>query len=154
MFGTFRTNSAVVLLGLSFAVTMGCGNESKLPPGETGEVQGKVTYKASPVPAGWTIVFMHDETSQTGTGSIAPDGTFKLRMQGGTKILAGDYKVCLSPPPVGNTNEDAEAAMKRAMDGQADAGSVIPAEFQSYDTSEMTFDVKTGDNDASFELED
>ena len=155
MFGIFRTNLPVVLLGLFFATTLGCGGGGgTLPPGETGKVKGKVTYNGSALPVGWNIVFMHEETSQTGTGALAEDGTYMLRMQGGSKILAGDYKVCLTPPRAGDTDEDAATAMKRAMEGQADASAVLPVKFQAYDTSGLTFDVKPGDNEGNFELED
>jgi len=155
MFGIFRTNLPIVLLGLFFAVSIGCGGGGgSLPPGETGKVKGKVTYNGAPVPTGWSIVFMHDETSQTGTGTIGANGSFMLRMQGGSKILAGDYQVCLTPPLAGDSDDDAAAAMEKAMAGEEEAGSVIPVKFQAYDTSELTFDVKAGDNDANFDLED
>ncbi|MBP88245.1 MAG: hypothetical protein CMJ64_16260 [Planctomycetaceae bacterium] len=155
MFGIFRTELLIGLLGLLFAVAIGCGGGGgSLPPGETGKVKGKVTYNGAPVPVGWTIVFMHDETSQTGTGTVETDGSFTLLMQGGSKILAGDYKVCLTPPAPGDTDGDAAAAMEKAMAGQSDAAAAIPVKFHKYGTSELTFNVKPGDNEANFDLED
>lgn len=154
MMGISRRTLLNVFLGLTFTLGLGCGGGSSLPPGETGKVKGKVTYNGSAVPIGWTIAFIHDETSQTGSGAIGSDGSFTLRMQGGTKILAGDYKVCLTPPALGITDDDAASAMERAMAGQEDASATIPVKFQAFDSSDMTYNVKAGDNDATFDLED
>ena len=86
-----------VLWGLMpLLLVLGACSRSSLP-GPTGTVTGTVTYQGEPVPAGCCVVFIHEETSAPASGLISSDGSYTLTMLGQKKILAGRYKVSVSP---------------------------------------------------------
>jgi hypothetical protein len=137
-----RKEFLVIGMAVLGAVIMtGCGGGD----GATrGNVQGKVTLKGGSLPAGCTVAF----SGGTGGGSATIDASGAFTVSGG--IPVGSYRVSVAPPA---TSQSPEEAMKAAMAGKAgDASGGIPAKYLDPATSGLTFDVKAGDNQASFEL--
>ena len=151
-----RSCVAVLTLSLGMLLLAGCGDGSALPSGPKGTVQGKVTYNDSPVPAGSTVMFMHDETSLGATGTTAADGSYSLKMLDGDQLPTGSYKISVSPPEQQNIDSSDEAAYAAAMEGGGDesAGSTspFPEKYQSTEGSGLTYTVTEGENTHNIEL--
>jgi hypothetical protein len=110
-------------------------------------VVGQVTYLGKPLGFG-RITFVHSSGHAAGA-ELAPDGTYKLTAyQGANKISI----VCLDCDALGSN--------KRPMPGIEINGvpankSMIPERYANYGTSDLTFEVKPGeDNNADFALKD
>lgn len=136
----------------------GCSS-SNLPPGPKGTVEGKVTYKGEPVPAGSTVTFVHGDTSLPAIGQTGAGGTFKLMMQGGDQLPAGTYSVAVSPPASGEISEQTDMdAYKAMMEGGATAAKAttgpFPEKYQAAETSGVTFEVKEGPNTYDLDMKD
>jgi len=140
---------AVVLLGCS---------SSPLPPGPKGTVQGKVTYKGKPVPAGSTIMFVHGATSLAATAQIGADGSYTAMMAGGDQLPAGKYSISVSPPASGEISEQTDMeAYKRMMEGGAASTTPtgpFPEKYHAAETSGVTFELKEGPNTFDLDMTD
>jgi hypothetical protein len=96
----FCCPARVLLVGAACAAGLltlaGCG-------GGTVAVQGKATLDGKPVPAGAGVTFVPDGTgataSNTATGVVGADGTYKVSTGGKSGVFPGHYKVTISPPP-------------------------------------------------------
>lgn len=138
----------------------GCGPGGYSGP--TGTVSGTVTLSGEAVPSGCTVTFVSEQF--TATGKVESGGSYKLsRVDKPGSVVdtipVGTYQVSVTPP--------AEAAMSDADydkmmedeftdDGAADAGAskeVIPAKYQTTQTSEVSKEVKEGPNTIKIELE-
>ena len=127
--------------------------------GPTGTVSGKITYNGAPVPAGSTVNFTHDETSMAATGVTGADGSFTLQMQGEGEVLAGSYKILVSPPvqpQAGPENPEAYEAMMTGGDAAAaeQPTGPFPQKYQATATSGETFTVKEGPNTYDLDMTD
>jgi hypothetical protein len=146
----------LTLLTAAALLLAGC-NQSALPPGPTGTVQGKVTYNGNPVPDGSTVMFLHEETSLPATCEVAADGTYTLSMAGEGEVLAGTYSVSVSPPDSGEISEATDMeAYKAAMEGGGapEATAPFPEKYYAVETSGLSFEVKEGPNTIDVELKD
>ncbi len=145
----FFCSMSLGLLGFS-----GCGGDpDALPEGPKGTVSGKVTSNGKPVPEGSIITFTPEGGSGIpASGSLAADGSFKLRAKGSFDVPAGIYKVSISPPATQEMS--AEDAMKAQMAGTLPDFQVkeIPQKYRSPDTSGESFEVKEGD-DNTYDLD-
>jgi len=148
-------------LGLLLLALAGCQGDSSPFKGPKGTVNGKVTYNGNPLPAGCSIVFMHQEKSLPATGSIGADGSYSLQMGGKPEVMAGAYKVSLSPPAsAAATGADPSnpEAYKAFMMGKgakpAEEKPPFPKKYQMADTSGLTFTVKEGPNTFDIDLKD
>lgn len=125
--------------------------------GPTGTVTGKVTYNGEPVPAGCSVVFMHQESSTPASGTTSADGSYTLTMRGEPKTLAGEYKVSISPP-TSNEQVDANTPGYEAtmMEGTPDTAqpAPFPDKYMLPETSGLTFTVKEGSNTIDVEMKD
>ena len=153
--------SCVFPLGLAllvwFFVLPGC-SRSSLPPGPKGTVQGKVTYKGSPVPAGSIIMFVHEQTSLAGTGEVSADGTYELTMQGGVRVPTGKYAISVNAPVSVELSQETDMeAYKAIMEGSAAApppADPFPRKYQVAETSGVTFEVAEGANTLDLDMTD
>lgn len=134
------------------AAMVGCGGGGLSGP--SGAVSGKVTYNGSPVPAGCTITFVHDETSQPASGVIAADGTYTLNMQGESKVVAGAYKISISPPTAEVDVTDEAYAAQMTGEASAPAEAPFPDKYFLPATSGLTFTVAEGANTHDIVLTD
>jgi hypothetical protein len=149
---------------------LGCGGV------KTAKVHGKVLYKNQPVTGGKLTFYLADDTKvNPASGFINEDGTFSidkvpvgkvkasvdtngLKEGGGAGRTGGPNKQNQMIPPGGITEE-----MKRKMEeknvgigGQALKLSgiyvAIPAKFTDPEKSGLSYDIKSGDNDITIEL--
>jgi len=150
----------VFAFGLSLLVLAGCQADTSPFKGPKGTVKGKVTYKGNPLPAGCAVVFMHETKSLPATGSIGADGTYSLMMGGKPEVLAGAYKVSLTPPASVASGADPSnpEAYKAFMMGKGAKSTVekppFPQKYRMAETSGLTFTVKEGPNTFDIELKD
>ena len=146
----------VLALCPCLAAIVGCGDGVS---GPTGTVSGKVTYNGSPVPAGCTITFVHEETSVAATGKTGADGSYSLTMRGQERVSVGAYKISVSPPAEGAQPgpEDPEAykAVMQAGGGdQAESKPAFPDKYLTTSTSGLTFTVEEGSNTYDLDMKD
>lgn len=142
----FPAMLSAVLLMIAVAVT-GCGK----PPHQLTPVSGKVTYNGKPLQFG--CVTFQPETGQWSKGLIQPDGTFKMSTPGeGDGAAVGVNMVRIS------CFENQDPAKKN--NGGGEMGTLlgrplIPKKYLSQDTSGLTIEIKSGNNDpVIFELKD
>ncbi|MDA1161738.1 MAG: carboxypeptidase-like regulatory domain-containing protein [Planctomycetota bacterium] len=144
------------LAGAILLATCGCGDDGNaLPEGKTGAVSGTVTYKTAPVPEGTVVVFMKDAGGYTATGKTDAAGNYQLLMRSAPHVLVGTYNVGVTPPLPDMGLSDDEI-MKRGMEGTLpeQPKSVIPERYLSAETSQLSFEVKEGENAINIELVD
>jgi hypothetical protein len=140
------TGSAGVLVAcLATLWVCGCGGGGGLPAGATGTVGGKVTYNGQPVPAGCVVSFVGPK-GITGSGQTDTSGAYTISMRDGSSVLAGSYKVSVSPPQAAPLSD--EEAMKRSMEGKPTTETVkeVPDRYRSPESSPLSFEVKAGSN--------
>ena len=135
------------------AALVGCGDGAS---GPTGTVSGKVTYKASPVPEGCVVAFVHEETSKAATAQIGADGSYTLKMLGKAEVPTGAYKISVSPPAdTAEPGPDDPEAYAALMEGGASAPqAAFPAKYLTSESSGLAFTVEEGPNTFNVEMTD
>ena len=138
-------------------VAAGCGGGVGLPEGETGTVSGKITFDGKPIPAGSLVTFANEKHGFIATGTVAADGTYSLQMRGGPDILAGAYRVAVTPPTSAQPEMSQAEYDKMMTEGgkppEPKKVSEIPKKYQAPEGSGLTYEVKAGENTgADFEL--
>ncbi len=134
----------LVIAAFFCAGLTGCGGSGNPP---TAKVSGVVTYKSAPV--GEAIVTFMPTTGRPATGQTDASGKYTLSTFGTNDgAVIGDHKVSITPyqPDVAmpETPEEAEAAPKLPF----------PARYANPDSSNLKATVKSGSNEANFELTD
>lgn len=154
---------AMLALAAAFvlAATAGCAGGVGLPEGDTGTVSGRMTYGDKAVPAGSQVVFVNDKYGIVATGTVSAGGAYSLQMRGGPDILAGAYKISVSPPASGQPEMSQEEYDKMMASGGEVKPSKpkevpeIPEKVRTPETSGLTYEVKPGKNTGvNFDLKD
>jgi hypothetical protein len=110
---------------------------------KTGSVSGKVLYQGKPVPDGSVTFYPAD-----GKGTVAR-GTIKDGIYAVTRVPVGTAKVVISAPRV---------VGKKRMYDTPDSPTVpitaesLPPEYSDKEKSELTFEVRPGENEKDWEL--
>lgn len=156
-----RRSARFTLAAVCLATPLGC--DSGRPT--LSKVHGKVTYQGKPVTNG-NVLFLpkdapKDAPPNPASGPIKPDGTYELTtFEPGDGAAVGEHRVAVIAIDGGS------AAESMAYDGKAitpkgkSAGpkitmkSLVPAKYQTPDTSPLTKKVVAGDNTIDLELED
>lgn len=122
----------------------GCSKAT--PMKETGSVKGKITRKGTSFPAGTTVTFQGSGAgAATASGSVAADGTFSVTAS------VGMNQISISPPV--KPPMSPEEMMKASEKGKVpETDSAVPAKYLSPSTSGMSIDVKKGDNQFNFDI--
>ena len=116
----------------------GCGEGGK-QPGPTGGVAGVVTFEDQPVTEGRVQFY----SAQTGGGGMATlDQSGKFAMQ--DPILVGSYKVSILPPE--------EPAPESPTGTEPKEYPNIPEKYRTELTTDLTAEVKEGDNQFTFDM--
>ena len=162
---TFSTLFAFGVLSLTVA---GCGGGGADLP-DLGTVSGKVTMDGQPL-AGAVVIFTPVSGPGSSTGITDESGEYKLVFRQAVGAVVGSHKVSISKRNAedlslhdqqAGTGPDAPAAAAPAAAGghgqsAGDAGSTRdPAETiaaKYNDATELTADVKSGDNTIDFTL--
>jgi hypothetical protein len=138
-----RQAGGLMALALTIPLAVGCGSGS-------GTVNGKVTYKGQPLTMG-TVTFM-GTTGNPATAPINPDGTYKA-----VKVPLGQVKVGVAVPntpavPRGRTMDPSKFGGAKPPPEDGPKPVVIPTKYSSPDTSELSYDVKKGDQTIDIDL--
>lgn len=151
---TWKIRALCALVPLLLALA-GCGGGGLAGP--TGTVTGKVTHNGQPVPAGCSVTFIHQETSTPASGLISADGSYALTMRGEKRVLAGEYKVSVSPPASNEQVDENSEGYEATMTGGGAATTVtvpFPDKYLLAETSGLTFTVKEGSNTFDVKMDD
>lgn len=120
------------------AVAAGCSSGPR-----TGEVQGKVTFKGSPVTEG-RVTFLNPKEGGAFEADIGKDGSYAVK----NPVAVGDYLVTISPL----------MEMKDTDPGKSPPAPVekaapnIPAKFRMQGTTTLKAQVKAGKNEFNFDM--
>jgi len=126
----------------------------------TARVHGKITCGGQPVTQG-TVTF-YPEQGRSASGRIQPDGTYTLTtFDEGDGAILGKHTVTVeavrftggAPQPTSMDEEMRRAMEKKpAASGPPKAEWLAPERYSKRDTSDLTFEVRPGDNPADFDL--
>lgn len=142
-------------------LTLGIGCSSSGPAGpKTAPVSGQVNYKNLPV-EGATVSFLGDGTTRAAMAITDSKGHFILTtIRSGDGAVPGLHKVTVTKivaPPTKSANEPVsmENAAKAANVQPAEPLSMLPAKYQTAESSGLSFTVKANEkNDFTIELKD
>ena len=128
----------VILAGAWLSLTLiGCAPAEKAEPPKS-KVTGKITFNNQPVKEG-SVVFENKEEGHLASGVIK-DGAFTL-----PAAPIGKYKVFVTPPPAPPSSDPAKP---NPPPDPAD----IPKKYRDVATSDLTAEVKAGDNTVTLEM--
>ncbi len=137
----FALSPRAVLAAVAALAVVGCSSgQPKLAV-----VRGTITYKGKPVPNG-TITFV-PANAPAATGKINRDGTYTL-----TTYKAGDGAVLGTHKVVVAAMEDMTGRLPE--DRNPLPPSLVPNKYSSIGTTDLTAEVKEGENNINFPLED
>lgn len=125
---------------LSVAAVAGCGGgDSNLA-----HVEGVVRVNGELLKAG-RVVFQPEQAGLNALGRINPDGTFTLTTKDVDGALIGMHKVAIvaAQAPAGRPDPSA---------GPQPVTWLAPERYAAVGTSELTYEVKPGDNHPEFDL--
>lgn len=127
----------VFLCGLVIGLFGGCsGGTSK---GPTGNVSGTVTFDGQPVATG-TVRLYSQKTGETGSGVLTEGGKFKFA----EPLPVGSYQAIVVPPQE-PPPEVGKAYEPKTYDN-------IPEKYRTELTTDITVEVKAGDNTITVEM--
>jgi hypothetical protein len=120
-------------------VFVGCGQDADL-----GQVHGTVRLDGKPLTSG-TVQFVPD-AGRPAKGEVQSDGTYTLGTLGSADgAQVGAHRVAIIA-------YEASGDSRPAYQARAANKPLVPQKYMAVGTSELTFDVKPGDNQADFEL--
>jgi len=126
-----------IVVGLLFLV--GCTP----PPAPRGTVKGKVTLDSQPI-TGATIMFENREIGVARTYSLDEDGSFEIKSYDGEGLPVGKYQVAIIP---GSTMKSDEIPLAgKPIPKKPPPSTKIALKYHNVDTSELSADVKEGQN--------
>jgi hypothetical protein len=141
MFARQTRRAALAAFALAALALVGCGGGGP----QLGIVRGTVSYKGKPVPNG-TVMFV-PANGPSATGTINPDGTYTL-----TTYKAGDGAVLGTHKVVVAALADTRGRLPEDRDPLPP--SIVPVKYTNIATTDLTRDVKEGDNQFDLPLED
>lgn len=124
-----------VIAGMAF-ISVGCA-ENKVV--EKGKVTGSVKFSGNPVKDG-QVQFSSKETQTFVLTELEPNGEFTLEQE----IPVGSYKVTVLPPP--------EPAPEVGVVYKPREFPDIPMKYRDDFNSDLTADVKVGENSFTFDM--
>lgn len=152
-----RTWVCLVAVALPLAV-VGCGKGDGYT-GPRGRVSGTLTLDGTPLPSGCSVLFIEDKTGYLATGIVGDGGTYTLLFGKGRDLPVGNYKVQLSPPLSGATEQSTDPVVQAARMklGPKSASTLavslpFPKRYLSTANSGLTFTVASGQNTADLPL--
>jgi hypothetical protein len=132
-------HAALLLLACTSA---GCGSERA----KTASVKGTVTFRGKPVPNG-TVTFIPSGPGPAATGEIQKDGSFTL-----TTYRPGDGAVLGTHKVIVVAVEDTSTRLPEERNPLP--SSIVPDKYTSAATSDLSAEVKEGENVVVFDLKD
>jgi len=129
--GAARAGLLVALVGV-----LGCG-------GGEGTVSGKVLYRGNPVPGGMVTFRPADNSKNTVTAVLDPQGNYQAKLPAGEVRIAVDNRE-LKLPPGGKVPEGFSKLPGSYLE--------IPEKFYTVEKSELTYKVQLGPQTYNIEL--
>jgi hypothetical protein len=112
---------------------LGCGRSDGI---ETAPARGKVTLDGKPYTLGGSVIFQPELRGKMAHGAIQSDGSFELTTYSdGDGAVVGRNKAAIKPPLPKFVDEFTDAPAPK---------SPIPSKYGSAATSNLEYDVKTG----------
>ncbi|HMO83596.1 MAG TPA: hypothetical protein PKC18_01615 [Lacipirellulaceae bacterium] len=132
------TSRAFILLVT--AALCGCGGQ------ESSQIRGSIAFQGRPLPGG-AVNFHCRENGAAITARIDERGQFEAN----GAFIPGDYVVYVTPPtPAMPIAEDTSST--RPLRLNLSSFPKIPVKFRSQITSDLTVQIKSGDNDLTLEI--
>ncbi len=130
-------HKAFALFAISFLLTLaGCKSGPELVP-----FRGKVLYQGKPLQFG--NVMFQPEGGQPSMGDIQPDGTFEMQTPGlGEGAVVGKNLVRITCFESQRPSNGSAAQTEMAL-----GNSLIPTKYNNFNTSELTVEVHSGENE-------
>lgn len=131
--------------------SLACSGSTNEP---MGKVTGSVNYKGKPVPQGTAVMFLMSSKGFGALGEVDENGQYVLKAAGRDMVPAGKYAISIRPPtgPEMTPEEVMEALKKKKPAG--DPFRTVPQKYRTPETSGLTFEVKTGDNQFDIDMQD
>lgn len=153
---SMQRSQFVGLVVCSLTLTfLGCGEPEAKPTDPQATVTGSLTNNGANVTPETSIVFFCKEKNATAAGQVDSLGKFSLTPGvASIGIPAGRYQVMVRPPEppaptIGSKEyEDFMSGKVKKPEPPKD----VPAVFGSFDTSGITVEVKSGENNFDFDL--
>jgi hypothetical protein len=134
----FHKSSVCVYFGITFAIALVCAGCQ--PKSSVGRVHGTVTLDNKPLASG-NIATLPD--AGRGAHGVIKDGKFELGTEGDSDgAVIGKHKVAVV------AREPSQGTGPEAAPGKL----LVPEKYTSPTTSELSIDVKAGDNTPNLEL--
>jgi hypothetical protein len=117
------------------------------------DVTGKVLYKGRGLPGG-RVTFVSVNGGFTGSGTIAEDGTYKIKAPMGPVKISVDNRTLQSHQMVSRSGQQrppGEQAEMQAMKGHYVS---IPPKYYDPEASQLTYDVQAAEQTHDIELND
>lgn len=145
---------ALLLSSLMIAAT-GCGEREAKPTDPQASVSGSITNNGANVTPESSVVFFCKEKNATAAGLVDSLGKFALKPGvGSIGIPAGRYQVAIRPPdppaPALGTKEYEDFMSGKVK--RPEPAKDIPAVFGAFDSSGISVEVKSGENNFDFDL--
>jgi hypothetical protein len=131
----------LLMIAVTASALCGCGGGADDGP-KMGTVSGQVTAQFEPVTAG--ILRFNSDALGGASTNLNEDGTYSI--EGGLPV--GTYNVYLSGPEIYGLKDKQGNTIPVTIDKLEG----VPQKYQASETSDLTADIKEGDNDVSFEL--
>lgn len=113
---------------------------------EMGNVSGKITFHGAPVTQGTVLLF--PDKGPAAVGHLDEQGEFIMRTNGETGVFVGSSQVAITPP-----TDVAVIGMPKYPGAPPNIRfDNIPSRFRSANTSQVRFQVNTGDNRLEMDL--
>ena len=123
------------VVGALFLFVIGCSEP-------TGGISGKATYKGAPVTTG-SISFQMKSKGIAQDAKLDSTGNFKMA----TPMPTGTYQAFYTPP--------LPEPQDPSKGGRAPvATSIVPKKYESPETGQLSFEVKSGKNEIPIEFKD
>lgn len=130
--------TAVLLLAAS---ATGCEQ-----PNVFGKVSGKVTFQGEPVTAG-LVLLSNAEKGIHVTAKIDDDSTFEVTTADGLGLPPGSYQVAVTPPRIEFPIDPTEAPAIIPEPPN------IPPKYRNAATSELTLNIREGENSLNIDMQ-
>ncbi len=135
MFSLLKLIGLALILACGALVLAGCGSAGR----PTATIHGVVTFKGRPVSAGY-VVFIPENNAPEVRSPLGPDGSYRA-----TGVTVGRCTVAvetqafqhLMPPPRG---------LAKGISSDRPVYTPIPAKYERPQTSQLTYEVKSGSN--------
>jgi hypothetical protein len=144
-----RRNPAIQIVCLAVGIPLGLSG-----CGSNGTISGKITYQGETLRGG-TIIFASQEDKGSVVAEIGNDGTYTIE-----KVPSGKVKIVVETSSLAKR---ARIPSHSAPDGQKMPGGgssdlkaryvPIPAQYESFDSTPLTYEVKSGKHQFNITLE-